>query len=121
MPLARVSLSHILASAGFFDALRQPGEPVEYAAVTLVANLPSSTALQTLPCRLHPHTAASSYVRPWLSAWNHTATLPRRSRLGPPRTLPPELAKKKLSCFFSLAIASYLCQSSSTRSVKTRQ
>src|SRR3984957_15072080 len=109
MPLARVSFNHILASAGFFERLRQPGEPVEYAAVTLAANLPSSTALHTRPCRLHPHTAASSNARPWLSAWNHTATFPSRSRFGPPRTLPPELAKKKLSCFFSLAMASYLC------------
>src|ERR1035437_5105866 len=121
MPLASDSLSHILISAGFFEALRQPGFPVEYPAVTLAANLPSSTALQTRPCRLHPHTAASSYVRPWLSAWNQAATLPRRSRLGPPRTLPPEFSKKKLSCFFSLAMASYLFHNSRTRSVKTRQ
>src|SRR6266567_1725306 len=121
MPLARDSFSHILASAAFFETLRHPGVPVEYAAVTLVANLPSSTALQTRPWRLHPHTAASSYVRPWLSAWNHAATLPRRSRFGPPRTLPPEFAKKNLSGFFSLAMASYRCHRSTTRSVKTRQ
>ena len=60
-------------------------------------------------------------MRPWLSAWNQAAILPRRSRFGPPRTLPPRLAKKKLSGFFSLAMASYFCQRSKTRSLKTRQ
>src|SRR6185437_12904260 len=99
-------------SAGFFDALRHPGKLLAYAAVTLAANLPSSTALHTRPCKLHPQIAASLYVRPWLSAWNHCATLPSRSRFGPPRTFPPELAKKKLSRFFSFAIASYLLHSS---------
>src|SRR5437764_1481779 len=97
MPLATVSFSHMRASAGFFEALRQPGWLLEYAAVTFAANFPSNTALHTRPCRLHPQIAGSYCVRPWLSAWNHAATSPRRLRLGPPRTLPPEFAKKKLS------------------------
>src|SRR6185437_650026 len=108
-------------SAGFFDALRHPGKLLAYAAVTLAANLPSSTALHTRPCRLHPQIAGSNCLRPWLSAWNQAAVLPSRSRFGPPRTLPPELAKKKLSCFFSFAIPSYRRHKSSTRSVNTLQ
>ena len=52
MPPARVSFIHICASAGFFEALRQRTTPVEYAAVTLAANLPSRTALQTRACRV---------------------------------------------------------------------
>src|ERR1035441_1173409 len=112
MPEADVSHIHILASSGLFDALRHTTPPVEYAAVTLVANLPSMMALHTRPCRLHPQMAGPPLLPPRLSAWNHAAILPRRSRLGPPRTLPPRLAKKKLSGFFSLAMASYFCHSS---------
>src|SRR6516164_4324621 len=121
MPLAEVWLSHIRASSAFFEAFRHPITPVEYAAVTFAATFPSSTALHTRPCRLHPHTDGSSYVRPWLSPWNHTAIFPIRSRFGPLRTLPPEFAKKKLSAFFSFAIASYFCQISNARSLNARQ
>src|SRR6185437_9908488 len=64
MPLASVSFSHMRASSALFDKLRHPGDPVEYAAVTLAANFPSRTELQTRPCRLHPHTSGSSQERP---------------------------------------------------------
>ena len=60
MPLASVSFNHILASAGFLEPLRQRTMPVEYAAVTLAENLPSSTALQARPCSVHPQMAGSS-------------------------------------------------------------
>src|SRR5271169_5503217 len=102
MPLASVSFSHSFISPAFLVALRHGTRPVEYPAVTFPANLPPMIAVHTRPCRLHPHIAASSFVRPWLSAWNHSAILPSRSRLGPPCTFPPWFAKKKLSAFFSL-------------------
>src|ERR1700721_384513 len=107
MPPASDSWSHILVSSGLFEALRHRTRPVEYAALTLAANLPSSTELHTRAWSAHPQTAASSLVRPWLSAWNHAAILPSRARFGLGRTLPPRFAKKKLSAFFSLAMASY--------------
>src|ERR1700733_7188526 len=106
MPLAWVSQSHIVASAGDFDAFRQRMGPVEYEPVTFAAVLPSRTALQTRPCMLHPQIGASSPPRPWLSAWNQAQKAPSSARLGPPCTPPPRLAKKKLEDFFSFAIPS---------------
>ena len=120
MPLARVSFSHILASAGFLRRCAS-GRAGGIGGGDVGGELAVQHGIADASLQAASPDGRVIVGAALVVAWNHAAILPRRSRLGPPRTLPPRLAKKKLSGFFSLAMASYFCHSSKTRSLNTRQ